>query len=103
MKVKTLDYRRRDDRIAAGLGAKSRQVSRCLLPADAFQTAFKRKVDRNFLEPAQRRGPPIEGDAGQLAYANLGILQRCRLRVQPEIETVGVIVFVDENLRAFFR
>ena len=103
MKVETLNNRRRDDRIAAGFGAKSHEVTRSLFAADSLDAALKRVIQRNFFELGPRRRPFVQRDARQLANSNLGILQRRRLRVQTKVETVRIVILVDENLRALFR
>ena len=79
MKIEALNYRRRDDRVAAIVDAKAGQIAGRFFAADAFDGAFKRKVKRDFPEPGQRRRPPIEADARQLANANLRVLQAGRL------------------------
>src|SRR5258707_12918043 len=103
MKIKTLYYRRGNNRITSGGGTKSGQVAGRLFAADSFDSTFKGVIDGKVLEPWQRRGAAIEGNAGQFANANLRVLQRCRLGVQPKVKTVRMIILVDENLRTFFR
>jgi len=41
VKIKALDHRRRDDRIAASLDAKLRQIAGRLFTADTFQSALE--------------------------------------------------------------
>src|SRR5216684_4350171 len=103
MKVEALYDRGRRNWIATRFLPKQRQVAGGFLAADSFDATFKRKVNRNFFQPAQPRGTPIERDARQLANSDLRILQRRGLRIQTQIKAVSVIVFVEENLRTFFR
>src|SRR5258707_5517470 len=101
MKVEPLYDCRRGDRIAAGLLAKERQVAGGFLAADSFDGTFKRKVDGNTFQPAQRRWAPIQSNAWQLANSDLRILQRRSLRIQTQVQTVRVIILVEENLGTF--
>src|ERR1700681_294865 len=102
MKIETLHDRGRDDRGAAHGNAKSNRIAGRLFTADSLYRTLERIIERDLFEPVQRRRPPIKRHAGQLTNANLRILQRRRLRIRPKVETVCVIVLVDENLRALF-
>src|SRR2546422_6143124 len=102
MKIESLDDRRSNKRIAAGFRAKQCQVLGSFFPAHALDSAFKRVIKRNLLEPAQWRWAPIQSYARKFANANPRVLQRRHLLVQAKVKTVGVVVLVNENLRALF-
>src|SRR5437867_352473 len=103
MQIQTLYNRRRNDRAAADIVRKLNCVFNGFLATNALRSAFERKIDRHLFEKAQNGWSPVDRHTRQLTNTNTRARQRGHLSAREEVETVFVVILVDENLRSLFR
>src|SRR5688572_9750968 len=101
--IETLDKRRRNNRVTAGVTSEGDQIIDGLLATEALGRRFERIIDRQPFQKIQRRCPFFEGHTGQLTNAYARVRQRSDLRTGDEVKAVLVVILVDINLGSLLR